>query len=168
MLKRILTIGSTIFHPSEKLYKIGIESLNSCFKGCCLAGLADGIVHLALRLVDHLLYPGRMNTSVHDEPFQCDTSYLTPHRVEGRKHYCLRRIVYDDLHAGKIFEGSDVPSLAAYDTPLHIVAGKLYHRNGSLCDMIRGTSLYRRYDDILCLLVGFFLGMRQSFLDKSR
>ena len=96
-----------------------------------------------------------------DELRQRQLRHLAADVVEGRDHDGLRRVVDDDVHAGRVLERADVPALAADDPPLHVVGGKLDERDGGLRGMARRNALEGVGDEVagaaLGVGAGFFL-----------
>jgi hypothetical protein len=108
------------------------------------------VVQLRLRLVVHLLDPGRVDATVLDQLRQRDLRDLPPDAVERRQHHGPGRVVDDDVDPGQVLESPDVPPLAADDPALHVVRRQLDERDGGLGRVAGGDPLERVGDEIAC------------------
>ena len=116
-------------------------------KTACVARLVDLLLELGLRLVVHLLDPGRMDPPVLDQLLERQLRDLAADPVERREHDGMGRVVDDHVDAGQVLERPDVPALAADDPPLHVVARELDHRHRRLGGVARGDALERVGDE---------------------
>ena len=93
-------------------------------EGQRLAPLAGLLVHLLAGPFDDLLDARGVDPSVLDQLAQGPRGDRAAQRIPGRKHDRARRVVHQQVDAGRVLEGADVPPLAADDPPLHFVAGE--------------------------------------------
>ena len=100
-----------------------------------------------------LLDACRMDPPVPDELLERHPRRLAPHGVEAREHHGLGRIVDDQVDAGRRLERADVPSLAADDAALHVLAGKGEHRDGRLRRLLGRDPLDRDRHDLASALL---------------
>ena len=89
-----------------------------------------------------------MDAAVGDEPLDGQACDLAAERVEAGKDDGAGSVVDDQLDAGRELEGADVPSLAADDAPLHVVAGQVDDRHRRLDRVLGGAALDRLGDDL--------------------
>ena len=88
-----------------------MDAVDADFEDGLLAGLADVVVDLLLGLAHHLLDAARMNAPVGDQPLERRRGDLAADRVETGDHHRLRRVVDDQVDAGRRLEGADVAAL---------------------------------------------------------
>ena len=91
-----------------------------------------------------------MDPAVLEELRQGEARDLSAKPVKGGEHHCVRRVVDDEVDAGEMLEGTDVPALPADDPPLHVVRRKLDHSHRRLRGVARGDPLQRIRDEIPC------------------
>ena len=127
----------------ELLAQLAAVRLEDRLRTC----LVDLLVELRLRLVVHLLDPGRMDPAVLDELFERELRDLAADPVERRQDDRVRRVVDDEVDPGQVLERADVPALAADDAALHVVARELDDRHGRLRRMARRDALQRVGDE---------------------
>ena len=82
----------------------------------------DDPMEFGLRLPNDLLDPARVDSTVLEEGLQGSLGHLSADRIVGRDDDRLRGVVYDEVNAGRGFEGSNVPALSADDAPLEVLA----------------------------------------------
>src|SRR5919198_5256659 len=87
-----------------------------------LAGPADLLVDLLLGALERLLDPGGMDPPILHELLEREPRRLAADGVEARQDDRLRRVVDDEVHAGRRLERADVPALASDDPALHVLA----------------------------------------------
>jgi hypothetical protein len=95
-----------------------------------------------------------MDAAVRDQPLERDARDFAADRVEAGKHHGLRRVVDDQVDAGRGFERADVPALTADNAALHFVVRQRHHRYGMLGHMVRRATLYRLGKDLFGALLG--------------
>ena len=100
MFQRVLTIACTEFHTSKQTNQLRMNSVYADFQCCRLSLFPNHGFYFFLCLFDHLFDSGRMNPSVHDQLFQCNSRNFTPDRIKSGEHNCLRRIINNQLNAG--------------------------------------------------------------------
>ena len=116
--------------------------------------LDDLVFHLFGHFRYDLFDTRRMDTTVLHQLMQRQTCYLTTYGIVGGEGDRLRRIVYDDLHTGSGFEGTDVTSLTTDDTTLHFVILDMEDRNGRFGCGLGSHTLDGLDDDFLRLFIG--------------
>ena len=144
-----------------------MQIVNTHFEGGLFALFLDGCVDFLLCFFHHLFDSGRMNTAVHNELFQCNSGDFSSDRIEAGKNHCLRCVINDQIHAGQGFNGADVSSFTSDDSSLHFIVRQVHHRYGGFCHVVGSASLNGAGDDVLGLLVCFFLGFGFNFLDHD-
>ena len=159
MVEHILPVARTESQPSEELYHLRRQPVDTDLVGSSLARLLDHRVDLAASLLYRLLDARRMDAPVGDQLFQRDSRNLAANRVKRGDDHGLRRIVDDQIHARRGFQRADVAALAADYATLHVVVRQCHDRYGGFGHMIGGALLYRERYYVACLLVGLFLGV---------
>ena len=74
-----------------------------------------------LDLLDHLLDPCRMDSSVLHESDQRQPGNLSSHRIEPREDDRFRRIIHNHLDAGNRLKRANIATFASDDAALHLV-----------------------------------------------
>ena len=149
----VLTVAGTVLKSTQKLYKLGIDSVDTDLEGRALTRRLDLSLDLTASLVNGVLDTGGMDTSVGDELFKGKTCDLTANGVEAGNGDRLGGIVNDKINARKLLDGTDVSALASDYSTLHIVAGKSDGRGSGLGNVVGRTSLNSKRDDVLCFSV---------------
>ena len=119
-----------------------------------LAQLDDLGVDFLPRLGDDLLDPPRMNAPVADQLLEREPRDLAADRIEAGHDHGVRRVVDDDVDAGRELEGADVPALAADDSSLHLVVRQRHRRHRRLGGLLGRDPLNGERDDLLRLALG--------------
>src|SRR5262249_56726855 len=102
-----------------------------------------------------------------DEPLERQPCQLAPDRIVARDDDHLGRVVDDQIHAGRRLDGADVPTLAADDATLHVVARQWYHRDGPLRHELPGDALDGDRDDLLGPPVGLLPALLLDLPDMA-
>jgi hypothetical protein len=160
VLEDVLAVARPVAEAAEDLDELLVHLPAVRLEDGLLPGLADEVVDLRLRPVVHLLDAGRVDAAVLDELDQRQLGHLAADSVERREHDRLRGVVDDEVDAGEVLEGADVPALAADDPPLHVVRGQLDDRDRRLRGVARRHPLKRVGDEIPRTT----LGVRAGFL----
>ena len=127
----------------------------------------DGqLVLFDLDFLDDFLDAGGVDAAVRDQPFDGLLRHFAAEGIEARQDDGSGGVVDDELDAGGLLEGADVPALAADDAPLEIVAGQVDDRNRGLDGVFGGAALDRLGDDLLRLLRRHLAGLRLETLDE--
>ena len=148
VLEDVLTVARPVAQTPEHLDELLVHLAAVRLEHGLLAGLADVLLDLRLRLVEHLLDPRRVDPAVLDELGERELRDLAAHAVEGRQHDGLRSVVDDELDAREVLERTDVAALATDDAPLHVVGRQLDERDGRLGRVARGDPLERVRDEV--------------------
>ena len=77
----------------------------------------------------------------------------------------LRGVVDDQIHAGEVFQSTDVPAFPADDPALHLVIGQGHHRHGGLGHVVGGIALNGQGNDLTGLGVRLVLKAGLDLLD---
>ena len=93
---------------------------------------------------------------------------LAADRLEAGDGDGLRRVVDDQIRAGKRLQCADVAALAANDAALHLVIGQRHHADGDLGHVVGGAALDGGGHDLAGTLVGLVLGAGLDLLDLQR
>ena len=80
----------------------------------------------------------------------------------------LRRVVDDQVDAGRRLDGADVAALAADDAALHVVARQVDDRDRALGDELAGQPLDRDRDDLLRLAIRVLARLLLDLADPLR
>ena len=145
-----------------------MQTAHARFQHGALALGADNGVHLAARLLHHLLDMGGVDAAVGNELLQSQTRHLAADGLEAGDGDGLRRVVDDDIGAGQRLQRADVAALAADDAALHLIVGQGHHADGDLRHMVGGAPLDSGGHDLAGALVGLVLGARLDLLDLQR
>ena len=121
VMKDVLTVARAVLHATDQADELDVEPVRAHLVRRLLAHVLDGGVDFLPRLLDHFLDAPRMDASVGDELRERDARDLAAHRIEARDHHRIRRIVDDDVDAGRELERANVSPFAADDPPLHLV-----------------------------------------------
>src|SRR5207245_1097731 len=89
-----------------------------------------------------------MDASVGDQSFHRLLRNLAPIRIEPGQDDRARRVVDDEIDAGRELEGPDVPAFAADDAPFQIVARQIDDRHRRL-DRVLGSAALNPFGQLL-------------------
>ena len=153
VLQDVLTVARPVLKSSEELYEFRVKSHHTDSERRFLPGFFYHFLNFLFRLLVGLLYPRRVNPSVHNEFLEGESGYFSPQGVEGRENDYLGGIVYYQVDPGELFESSYVPSFPSYYPSLHVVGWECDGRDGHLTDVFRGVPLYGYGYYPLCLLL---------------
>jgi hypothetical protein len=148
VLEDVLAVARPVPKPAEQLDELLVHLPAVGLEDRLLARLVDVVLDLRLRTVVHLLDARGMDAPVLDELGERELRDLAAHAVERGEDDGLGRVVDDEVDAGEILEGADVPALAADDAALHVVGGQLDERDGRLGGMARRYALERVGDQV--------------------
>src|SRR4051794_1123698 len=149
----VLAVRRAVLQPPEQLEQVRRQARDPRVVGCLVTGLADDEVDLRARLRDDLLDAAGVDPAVGDELRDRDPRDLPPDGVEPGEDDGLRRVVDDQVDAGRLLERADVAALAADDPALHLVARQVDDAHRVLRGVVRGDPLHRRDDDLARLLL---------------
>ena len=125
------------------------------------------MVDVVSRLGHQLLDARGMDAPILDQPLHGKTGDLTPDGVKATDDDHAGRIVHDDIDAGGLLEGPDIPPLAANDPALHVVVGDVHRGDRYLAGLLGRIPLDGRTDDRTALVVGDLLGLIDLALDEG-
>ena len=149
VVQHVLAVAGAELEASHQPQHLGMEIVEPELEGGRFALVADGLLHVALDLLHDFFDAGRVNAAVGDQPFDRLARDLPAQRIEARKDDGARRVVDDQLDAGRGLERADVAPFAADDPALEIVARKVHDRDGRLDGMLGGAALDGVGDDLL-------------------
>ena len=118
-----------------------MDAMNTYFKSGILSFFTDHGFYFPLCLFYHLLDTGRMNSSVHDQFFKCNSCHLTTNRIKSGKNDCFRSIINNQIHTRQGLKCTDVTAFTSDDSSFHLIAGQLNYGNSCLRHMIYRTLL---------------------------
>jgi hypothetical protein len=121
VLENVLPVARPIAEAPEDLRQLLVQLAAVCLEDRLLARLPHVLLELGLRLVVHLLDPGRVDPAVLDELVERQPCDLPSERVEGGEHDGVRRVVDDEVDTREVLECADVATLAPDDPALEIV-----------------------------------------------
>ena len=107
-----------------------------------------------------------MDAAVRDEALDRLARDLAAERVEAREDDRARRVVHDELDAGRELERADVASLASDDASLHVVAREIDDGHGRLDRVLGGAALDGVGDDLLRARAGHLARLGFDALDE--
>src|SRR4030081_1375050 len=120
MIQDVLAVARAELQPPHEAQHFRMQVEESQLEGRRFPFLADRLLHLALDLLDDFLDPRRMDAPVRDQALDRLTRDLASERIEAREDDGARRVVDDELDAGRGFEGADVAAFPADDAPLEV------------------------------------------------
>ena len=167
MFECVLPVTRTESHLAKQSYQLRMNAMDTDFQRRGFAFFLDRGFDFLLGLLDHLFDSGRMNPAVNDQTLQSDTRHFTADWIKPRDNDRFRCVINNQIHTRHRLECTDIPSLAADDSALHLIIRQLHNRNCSFRDMIRGAPLNCADDIFLRLFVCLFLCLRFRFLDHD-
>ena len=151
MVQHVLAVAGAVLQPSHQLLQLGMEIVHAQLEGGGFAVLPDRLFHLGLHLFDNLFDARRMDAAVGDQPLDRLLRDLASVGIEAGEDDRARRVVDDQIDAGRLFECADVASLAPDDAPLQIVARQVDDRDGGFDGVLGGAAL-DGFGDVLARL----------------
>ena len=130
MVEYVLAVGGSVVKSSEEAYKLVIKTVYIGFENGSVTLLLHDMLYLTASLVDHFFDTGRVNSTVCDKLFKCDTGNLTASLIEAGKRDSFGCIVDDKVNTRKRFECLYVSALTSDDPALHFV---IRQRNNGNC-----------------------------------
>ena len=109
-----------------------------------------------------------MDPAVGDQRLQRPPGDLAADRIEAGDDDRVRRVVDDDVHAGRQLERADVPPLAADDPPLHLVVGQRDRGHGGLRRVLGRDALDGERDDRRASRSALALGLLPDVAGQCR
>src|SRR5581483_5224744 len=126
------------------------------------------LIELLANLLDELLDARRMNASILHEALERDAGDLAADRIEAGENDRFRRVVDDEIDAGRQLERADVTAFASDDAALHVLAREIDDGDGVLRDVIRSHALNGHAEDLLGFEVAELVGFGLDALDDLR
>ena len=168
MHELVLAVAGAELEAPEQALHLAVQAGDAGLDHGLLARLDDDAVDLLLRLFDFLLDAGRVNAPVGDQLAQRHTCYLAAHGIVAADDDGFRRVVYDQVHAQRLFDGTDVAALAADNAPLHLVGRQIHAAHRELADMVAGEALDGHRDDGTRPAIGFLVCLGLHLADLAR
>ena len=142
----VLPVGRAVAEPTEEGHDPGMRVPHVAVVQGLSSRLGEVAFHRASRGRDGLLDALRMDATVGDQGHQRPARDLAPDGIESRDRHDTRRVVDEDVTAGRALEHAHVASLATDDAAFHVVAD-LDERDGLLGGVRRRDALDGRADD---------------------
>ena len=140
VFENILTVRGAIKQTPE-YFEHRFGQAHADFGCGFIRGFAHFGLHFESRLVDHVFDARRMNAAIGDEVRQSDATDLAAHRLETRNHHGFRRIVDDEIAAGKLLESADVAAFAPDDAAFEVFRRQRHNRNAAFRGLVDGATL---------------------------
>ena len=163
VLEHVLTVRSAVMQAAQQFHDFGVQAVHVDFEAGLFPVFANRFVDLFCDLLDDFFDPRGMNAPIRYEPVERLPRNFAANGIEPGQDDRLRRVVDDDVNAGRVFERADVPPFTADDTALHFVVGKCDHGNRRFGDVVGGTAL----DGLADNPAGLFLGILGEFVLKA-
>ena len=129
--------------------------------------LAHDLLQLEARLGDDLLDAGGVDAPVLHQLVQRAAGDLAAHGIEGGDGDRLRRVVDDQVDAGRLLQRPDVAALAADDAALHVVRGQGNDGDGRLRHVVGGDALDGGGQYPARAAVGFFVDLKVDLVQAA-
>ena len=165
MHEHVLPVGRAVTKPAEELEDLGVDVGDAERERRGLPFLEQLLIELLTHLLDELLDAGGVDAAVLHEAFERDTRDLAADRIEAGEDDRLRRVVDDQVDAGRQLERADVASLAADDAALHVLAREVDHADRVLGHVVRRHALDRHAEDLARALVAELVRLGLDPLD---
>ena len=130
--------------------------------------LSSGLVGLVFYLLHDLFDSRRMNTAVGNQSLDSQFGYFAPVRIEAGQDNRTGRVVDDEVDTGGQLERADVPTLAADDAALEVVARQIDDRYRRLDRMLGCATLNSLGDVVFGTVAGCFSCFGIKTLDQVR
>jgi hypothetical protein len=166
--EHVLPVRRAVAETSEELEDLGMEIGEADRERRRLPFLEQLLVELLANLLHQLLDAGRVDAAVLHEALERDAGDLAADGIEAGEDDRFRRVVDDEVDAGRQLERADIAALAADDAALHVLAREVDDGDRILRDVIRGHALDGHAEDLLGLLVAQLGGFTLDALDDVR
>src|SRR2546422_3081334 len=163
--QHVLPVRGAEVQPPEQLHEVRMQPADADLVDRGFGSLLHDLVDLSPRLRDHLLDARGVDASVDEQALQRALRDLAADGIEPRDDHRLGRVVDDEVDAGERLEGADVPSLAADDPALHVVARQRHDGDTVLGRVLGGVPLERHRDDVARSLVRPLPGLGLELAD---
>ncbi len=164
----VLTVGRAELKSAQGLENLRMQSVDVGLIGRLFARFLDDLVHLGLRILDQFLDAGRVNSAVCNELGQRAAGHFAAHRVKAGYGNRFRCVVNNNIDAGRLLEGANVPAVTADDSALQLVAGQGDDRYDHLRHLIGGDALNGHGHCFASLFVGRFFGPVLNLTHNTR
>src|SRR3954463_893374 len=115
MVEDVLTIAGAELQPSHQPQYVGMQVVEAQLKGCRFSLLADRFLHLGFDFLDDFFNASGMDSAVSNQALDRLARDFTPQWIEAGQDDRSRRVVDDQLDAGRCLERANVASFAADD-----------------------------------------------------
>ena len=167
VVENVLAVGGAIAQATEDLLDLGMEIVDAGIERGLGGSFLDLLVHVTLRLIEHLFDAGGMDAAIADEILHGDARDLATHGVMRGNGYAFGGVIDDEVRAGDLLERADVAAFTTDDASLQIVRGDMDRGNGDLRGVVRGKALNRDAQDLASLLVGLGAGTVLGIADDG-
>ncbi len=168
VIQHVLAVAGAVFHAAQQLDDLGVEAVDVGLERGALTLRLDGGRNFLLGLHDHFFDPGGVYAPVLYEFFQRESRDLAADGIEAGKGYRLRRIVYNQVAAGKGLDGTNIAAFTSNNTAFHLVVGERYDGYRDFTCVVRGAALNGGCDDLPGSGVGLVLESLFDFPDLGR
>jgi len=119
----VLAVAAAELELADQLDQLRVQAGQADLVDGALAFLQDHALDFLARIFHQLLDAGRVDAAVNDQLGQRPLGDLAAHGVEAADGDGFRRVVDDDIDAGRLLKGADVAPVAADDPALHLIGG---------------------------------------------
>ena len=156
-LEDVAAVAGAEAQVAQLLDQLWVQAAHTGLKHRLFARFLQDLVHLLAGLLHHLLDTGRVDAAIDNQLGQRDPGDLAPDGVEARKRHRFRRVVDDQVDARGLLQRTDVSSLAADETTLHLIIGQRNGGDCGLCNYISSQALNGHNHVLAGIVVRFVL-----------
>ncbi len=128
----------------------------------------DILVHRFAFFFKYLLNVRRVDAAIRHEPCQGTAGDFTADRVKTRDSHSFGGVIYDNVHAGCLFEGPDVATVASNNAALHFLVGKRNQGSGHFSNPVGSDALNGISDQLAGFFHAGFGGFDLMLADDAR
>ena len=125
MSQDVLAVTCPVTQSTQQTNYLVVQSPDIGLDGGFFAKLQQLMVDVLFGLGDKLFDPGRMYSSILYEPLHRETGDFASDWIKSADNNHTGSIIYNDIYAGRLLKCTNIASLSADDSTLHIVAGYL-------------------------------------------
>ena len=159
MCEHVLSVAGAELESPNRLHELGVETVDPAVEARSPSFLCDGTLHLLLGLFHELLDSGWVDASVLDQLVHGSARHLPSDAIKARDHDHAGRVVHDDVNAGRLLEGTDIPTLAADNAALHLITRELDRADQGFRGVVGSESLDCGAQHATGSVLGLFLGV---------
>ena len=120
-------------------------------KGRLFTRLFDACLNLSIDLFHDLFNSRWVNPSIVNQSLQRDLCHCTSDRVKPGQYHRFWRIIYDEIHPSRRFNGPDVATFPSDYPAFHLFVGQIDYRNSLFSHILTRKSLDSQRKDLLGL-----------------